>query len=51
MNQDFLREKIREYIKNTGVKQYFIATEINETPKNFSRWLVGKRNYGKEREQ
>lgn len=51
MDQNFLREKIREYIKNTGIKQYFIAAEIGETPNNFSRWLIGKRNYGKDREQ
>lgn len=51
MNQDFLRKTVYEYIKNTGIKQYFIANAIGETPNNFSRWLTGKRNYGKEREQ
>lgn len=51
MDQQFLREKIREYIKDTGIKQYIIAKEIGETPNNFSRWLTGKRNYGDARKQ
>lgn len=50
MNQDFLREKIIEYVNQTGVKKKYIASCINETPENFSRWLTKKRNYGEQRE-
>ena len=50
MDQNILREAINEYVKNTGIKKSFIANSIGETPNNFSRWLTGKRNYSKERE-
>ena len=50
MNQDFLREKIIEYVNQTGVKKKYIASWINETPENFSLWLTKKRNYGEQRE-
>ena len=50
MNQNFLGEKIIEYVNQTGVKKKYIASCINETPENFSRWLTGKRNYGEQRE-
>lgn len=36
-NQDFLREKIIEYVNQTGVKKKYIASCINETPEIFSR--------------
>lgn len=51
MNQDILRKKIKEYIISTGIKQKFFAEMIGENPNNFSRWITGKRNYGKEREE
>lgn len=51
MNQDILRKKIKEYLNSTGIKQKFFAEMIGENPNNFSRWITGKRNYGKEREE
>lgn len=51
MNQDILREKVKNYISVTGIKKKFFAEMINENPNNFSRWLTKKRNYGKEREK
>ena len=51
MDQNILRRAIYEYVKNTGIKKSFIAASIDETPNNFSRWLIGKRNYNQEREK
>lgn len=50
MDQNILREQINIYVKNTGVKKSFIAKSIGESPNNFSRWLIGARNYSQKRE-
>lgn len=50
MDQNILRQAIYQYVLETGTKKSFIAQSINETPNNFSRWLIGKRNYSEERE-
>lgn len=51
MDQNFLRQLVIDYCKQTGIKKGKIAKDIQETPNNFSRWLTGKRNYGPTREQ
>lgn len=51
MDQNVLREAINNYVSVTGIKKKFIAQELQESPDNFSRWLTGRRNYGKEKEQ
>ena len=43
MNQDFLREKIIEYVNQTGVKKKYIASCINETHENFLAGLQKKK--------
>lgn len=46
MDQNLLREIIKKYCEQTGLKKGKIAQDIGESQSNFSRWLTGKRNYG-----
>tara|TARA_R100000808_G_C2153091_1_gene162987 strand:+ start:1426 stop:1656 length:231 start_codon:yes stop_codon:yes gene_type:complete len=44
-----LENNIKEYIKKSGYKSYFIADKIGCNPSDISRWISGERRPSRER--
>ena len=45
MNEIY-RKKVKQYIKDNGIKQKWIAEKMEITPAYLCMWLRNKRNFG-----
>lgn len=45
-----MREELKDYLKNNGIKQKFIAEQLNVSTSLISRYLQGTRTLSAEKE-
>ena len=42
MANEIFQDKVRDYLKNNGIKHVYFASKINVSPPMLSMWLRGK---------